>query len=341
MKENQTFKENSKLDVTMKAKFFLNFAVILLVSNLPAHAQKVWLAGVDSVNAADRLRLGQSSSGSNDFMDLFKPDAPWKETTKSIQIFKVSHRFLDASTDDQLKTVIDDLRRRHIALGFSAQIMAATRQCGKGLPGSSSKASIQLAADRVKRLGGTIEYVAFDSPVAFGHFNILDKPNACNYSIPDLVRNIAPQIEILKAAFPDIKFGDVESLNSHTVGWLATYLAFAREFQAQTGAPLSFLQADIIWFDNWRPQLVEWKRRIRAAGLSYGVVIDGSGIDKSDAVWTNHAVERYQMVTHDPAIAPDVVVFQSWNDYPTRFLPESRPGTLTWVVAQTVARSGQ
>jgi len=190
----------------------------------------------------------------------------------------------------------------------------------------------------VKALRGKIDYVAFDSPVAFGHFNILNKTNACNYSLPDLVRNIAPQIQILQAAFPDIKIGDVEPVNSHTAGWLDTYLAFAREFKAQTGEPLLFLQADIIWYDNWRPQLEEWHKRLRPAGLSYGVIFDGSGIDKSDAAWTNHAVERFRTVTHDPAIAPDEAIFQSWNDYPTHFLPETQPGTLTWVVAQTVGK---
>jgi hypothetical protein len=245
-------------------------AVLTICSPFAAYAGAVWLAGVDAVNAADRQRLGQSSSGSNDFMGLFKPNAPWRQAAAKIQIFKVSQRFLDASTDDQLKAVIDDLRRRHIALGFSAQIMVASRECGAGIPGSSSKASIQLAADRVKRLGGTIDYVAFDSPVAFGHFNILNKPNGCTYSITDLVKNIAPQIQTLKAAFPDIKFGDVESLNSHTVGWINAYLNFAKQFQAQTGEPLSFLQADIIWFDNWRPQLVEWKTRLEAAGIYMG-----------------------------------------------------------------------
>jgi hypothetical protein len=321
----------------MRSKLFLTAILSLLAAGADAKAGTVWLAGVDSVNAADRQRLGESASGANDFMDLFKPGAPWNKAAASIQIFKVSQRFLDASTDEQLKAVIDDLHRRHIALGVSAQIIVATRQCGNGLPGSSSKASVQLAADRVKRLGGTIDYVAFDSPVAFGHYNILNKAGACNYSLPDLVRNIAPQIQTLKDAFPDIKFGDMEPVNSHTTGWLDAYLAFAREFKAQTGAPLSFLQADIIWFDNWRPQLVEWKRRLRPAGIAYGVNFDGSGVDKSDAAWTNHAVDRYRTVMRDPAIAPDDAVFQSWNDYPTHFLPQGRPGTLTWAVTQTAA----
>jgi hypothetical protein len=30
-----------------------------------------------------------------------------------------------------------------------------------------------------------------------------------------------------------------------------TYLDFAREFDRQTGERLAFMQADIIWYDNW------------------------------------------------------------------------------------------
>src|SRR5438552_1297836 len=108
-------------------------ATLMVGSPLTAQAGEVWLAGVDAVNAADRLRLGESSSGANDFMDLFRPNAPWGKAASAVQIFNVSQRFLDAATDDQLKAVIDDLRRRHIALGFSAQIMVATRQCGSGI----------------------------------------------------------------------------------------------------------------------------------------------------------------------------------------------------------------
>lgn len=281
------------------------------------------------------MQSAMSSSASNDFMELFKPGAPWPKAASRIQIFKVSTQFLHRSTDDQLATVIGELHRRHIALGMAAEIMAATAQCGNGVPGYTARAVIQTAADRVSRLGGTIDYVAFDSPVAFGHFNILNKTGACQYSMEDLVRNIARQIQILKTAFPGIKFGDVEPVNNHTVGWIGAYLNFAKEFERQTGERLTFMQADIIWYDNWQPQLVEWHRQLHQAGISYGVIFDGSAIDKNDLAWTNHAIERYRMVTGDPNIRPDDSIFQTWHDYPTRFLPENRPGTLTSVVVET------
>jgi hypothetical protein len=68
----------------------------------------------------------------------------------------------------------------------------------------------------VARLDGKIDYVYFDEPVAFGHYNINKQATACNYTIEELVRNIALQIEVIKTAFPDIKFGDGEPVNGAT-----------------------------------------------------------------------------------------------------------------------------
>lgn len=233
----------------VKLKLILQVAVLVSVTTalqgaIPAQViaqgqpKRVWLAGIDPVVAADRQRIGMTASrpgAANDFMELFQPNAPWPRAASAIQIFKVSTQFLHRSTDEQLAAVIKDLGHRHIALAFAAEIMATTAQCGNGVPGYTTKAVIQTAADRVSRLGGNIEYVAFDSPVAFGHFNILNKPAACNYTMQQLVQNIAPQIAILKARFPAIQFGDVEPVNNHTVCWLAEYLEFARQFKQQTG----------------------------------------------------------------------------------------------------------
>lgn len=70
--------------------------------------------------------------------------------------------------------------------------------------------------------------------------------------------------------------------------------------------------------------------------MSYGVIFNGSGIDKSDLQWTSHAIERYRAVTSNPAIKPDDYILQSWNRYRSRFLPETQPGRLTSVIVQTL-----
>ena len=328
------------------ARHSMSMAVIGALALLPAAVQagQIWFGGVDPVVAADRERVGMDPPGTyaaNGFMDLFRPNAPWTRTASAIQVFGVSTQFLHRSTDEQLSTVINDLRRRHIALGWEAEIMAddPAHPCGAGIPGHTSNAVIRTAVDRVARLGGKIDYVYFDEPVAFGHYNALKKDTACNYTIEELVRNIAPQIEVIRTAFPDIKFGDGEPVSGVSIGKMDDNLQFAKEFFRQTGVRLSFMVADIVWFEpTFHSQLVEWRRRLHEAGIEYGLYVNGSAVDKSDLEWTNHAIERYGLVTNDPTIKPDNILIGSWMRYPTRYLPETQPGTLTSVVVQTVGK---
>jgi hypothetical protein len=292
------------------ARHSMSMAVVGTLALLPAAAQagQIWFGGVDPVVAADRERVGMDPPGTyaaNGFMNLFEPNAPWTRTAAVIQVFGLSTQFLHRSTDDQLSTAINDLCRRHIALGWEAEIMAddPAHPCGAGIPGHTSNAVIRTAVDRVARLGGKIDYVYFDEPVAFGHYNINKQATACNYTIEELVRNIAPQIQVIKTAFPNIKFGDGEPVNGATIGKMDDNRQFAKEFFRQTGVRLSFMVADIIWFEKtFRSQLVEWRRRLHEAGIEFGLYVNGSAVDKSDLEWTNHAIERYGLVTNDPAI---------------------------------------
>ena len=331
------------------ARRSMSMAVIGTLALPPAAAQagQIWFGGMDPVVAADRERVGNDPKGTYaglDFMNLFQPNAPWTRRALTIQVFKVSTQFLHRSTDEQLSTVINDLRRRHVALAVEAEIMSreSQTQCGAGIPGNTGINVWRTIVDRVAHLGGKIDYVAFDEPVAFGHYNALRKDTACNYTIEELVRNIAPQIEVIKTAFPDAKFGDIEPVSGVSIGKTDDNMQFAKEFLRQTGVRLSFMHADIVWYEKTlRSQLVEWRRQLHEAGIGYGVIVNGSGIDKSDLQWTDHAIERYGLVTNDSAIKPDDYIFQSWGRYPALYLPETQPGTLTSVVVQTVGMRGK
>jgi hypothetical protein len=172
----------------------------LALPPVAGQAGQIWLGGMDPVTTADRERVGQDPPGTyagNDFMNLFRPNAPWTRTASMIQVYMVSNQFLHRSTDEQLSTVINDLRRRHIALGMSGEIMQAS-QCSQGIPGFSGIDVWRTVVGRVGRLGGKIDYVEFDGSVAFAHYNIMQKDTACKYTIEELVRNIAPQIQVIK-----------------------------------------------------------------------------------------------------------------------------------------------
>ncbi|RKP44303.1 hypothetical protein D7S89_22500 [Trinickia fusca] len=314
--------------------------IAALMFSSACRSQQVWLSGVDPVVAADRAASTQVPArtvAGNDFMDLFHPDAAWQRSAASIQIFKVSTQFLHRASDSQLRAVIEDLRRRHIALAMEAEILTTSVKCGNGVPGYTTAAVIQKAVRRVSQMGGEIAYVAFDEPMTWGHF--AHRAGACQYTAEEVVDNITPNIEVFVAAFPAVKFGDIEPVSDQTPGRFAEILRFAELFGEKTGRRLSFLQADLIWQNNWKPQLAVWKTRLHEAGIAYGVVVDGDPGDHTDIQWTDHAVERYRELAGDPTVRPDEFVVQSWQPRPTMFLPENKPGTLTSVIVRTVAQS--
>jgi hypothetical protein len=96
-----------------------------------------------------------------------------------------------------------------------------------------------------------------------------------------------------------------------TIGKIDDNLQFAKEFFRQTGVRLSFMHADIIWQEpTMHSQLVEWRRRLHEAGMECGSIVNGNPpkLTKNDLDWTGSAIERYGLVTNDPAIKPDNII---------------------------------
>ena len=304
-------------------------ALCIAMLATPAVAAEIWFAGVDPYGQPDNP-IGAA------FMDLFKPDAQWTAAADLIQVFKVSTQFLHRAPDAELSHVINGLKDRHIALAMEGLLLPESERCGRGVEGYSGAGVMRQIADRVQRLSGRIDYVAMDEPVWFGHHEA--GPRLCQDSVAALARQLAPNVRILKAAFPGITFGDIEPVNARSVGDIADILEFAGAFRVATGEPLAFVHADIIWQQDWRPQLVKWRERLHAAGMRFGVIFDGDPQDEIDTAWTDHAVARYRSAVADPLTRPDHAIIQSWMPHPARMLPNSAPGTLTSVVVETLGR---
>lgn len=295
----------------------------------PAAAAPAWLGPVDPISQP------HGNPAAMRFMELFRPGTGWDKTAAHIQALKLSTQFLRWAPEDELATVIQYLNRHHIALAMEAFMLTATARCGdKGVESYATPHAMDEIAERVSRLGGVIAYAAMDEPIHFGHFAV--GPLTCQDPVADLAAQMAPNVRVLKTAFPAIQFGDIEPLNIHTEGRIADILAFAQAFQTQTGEPLAFVHADIIWATEWRAQLTDWRQKLHAANIRLGIIIDGDGSDGTDIAWADHAVARYQLVMDTPELRPDEVIFQSWMPHPTRMVPEDAEDTLTSIVRRSL-----
>jgi hypothetical protein len=290
-----------------------------------ACASQIWFAAVDPISQP-------RNPATNHFMDLFQPGAHWNDATKKIQVLKISTQFLHTAPEEYLAAVVHDAKRRNLSIAMEGFLLTASLRCGNGgVESYASPGTIRDIIERLTRLGGTLSYVAMDEPIHFGHY--AEGPAFCHDPVEALAAQMAPNVQALKAAFPSIKFGDIEPLNQYTVGRIDTMLTFAREFRLATGEPISFIHADIGWGgDNWRPQLVEWEMKADAADIGLGVIIDGDNQDKNDLAWAAKAVQRYGAVMRGLPRPPDQIIFQSWMAHPSTTVPDDQPGTLSSIV---------
>src|SRR5947207_3704053 len=109
----------------------LVFAVSSAVQLLQwAHAQvSYWFAPLPPMPE----REGRPYTGSDDFMALFSPDAHWQTAAARIGVFKLYGEWvLGTASDAQLRQVVDDLRRRGIALAVEGGPLEPA-DCGRGV----------------------------------------------------------------------------------------------------------------------------------------------------------------------------------------------------------------
>jgi hypothetical protein len=86
-------------------------AALLCGPARPAAAADFWMASVDPALRGAQQTLRAPS----DYMDLFRPDASWATAASGLKVFKISTAFGLRSTDENMQTLVNDLKRRHIA----------------------------------------------------------------------------------------------------------------------------------------------------------------------------------------------------------------------------------
>jgi hypothetical protein len=274
--------------------------------------------------------------GSIDFMSLFAENAQWKEAAQHVQVFNlfggwVAHFPWEPaeSSDQELQSIIADLNRRGIAIGFEASPLVATDECGQGVEGFFGPEEGLHIVNRLKKLDANVSYVSLDEPFAFGH--IYDGPNACHWSPEKIAQQVREYIVAIKSVYPDAIIGDNEPLWAgvnvqELIEWLDIY-------RSVTGSSFPFIHLDLDYSrTDWYIAAKQLEEEARVRDIEFGIFYLGDAGDTTDAEWLNKAFERarvYEVVTGGK---PDHVIFESWNDRPDYVLPESNPETFTALI---------
>lgn len=280
-------------------------------------APEIWLSGV---SPGVRQKMFQETD--SDYFELFKPDAAWSRSAQHVKVFLINGGLLLRQSDDEVKAVFADLKRRHIALAIEMGLATARQDssghqaCGAGVEGMTTPNATRVIAERIRKNGGELRYIAMDEPLFYGyHFS---GTNACHFTMNELAAAIAPNVAVLRELFPSVEIGDVEPIgaaNNVPPAWVDEIAQWAQTYQQVVGQKLSFFHADVVWNTPWQQQLGVVKRVAHERGLKFGVIYDGGGTGKqeSDELWTQEAVQRFHAIEANPAMIPAHAIFQSWG----------------------------
>jgi len=292
---------------------------------------QVWMAATEPV--------WRDSHGwpPNDFLTLFDPAAPWSSASARVNVFELSKRFIDQTSEADLRRVLADLQRRGISIAMQGTPALASRTCGLGIEGHGPPHDMAATARRIKDLGGQLAYISMDEPLWYGRwFNGHDHTTPCHATIADLAQQAAAKIREVRAIFPNVKVGDIEPvgvLQPEAAQWAADIAEWQRLFAQANAAPLTFMRLDVVWLrPNWEAQFDAVVPRIRAANIPLGVIYDGTPQDPTDEAWVASAQRHWQLIERKLGSPPDQVAFQTWMDHPRAMLPETHPGSLTWLI---------
>jgi len=278
--------------------------------------------------------------GSDDYFNLFAPNTPWTTAASHTQVFKIYGSWVaNYATDEELRRAISGISSRGLALALEFGPFLATSECGSGIEGFDGTLD---TVRRIQRAGGTLQFVAFDEPFAFGH--VAEGPNTCRWSIERAAMEAATFVRSLHQIAPGVIVGDIEPMWAEIsaddlASWLDTYREAA-------GEPLAFLHLDIDWGrSDWPDALLATEKAARARGVPVGVIYNGGAAD-SDVRWNDFAAARMYTYEGMTGGRPDQVILQSWMDHPDRVLPESDPSTFTGLIlryfgARTTVKLGE
>ena len=147
------------------------------VTSSVASSPEVWLSGVPPF-----VRQQTFQESDSDYMDLFKPDAPWSKSSQTVRVFMINGALVMHQSDEELKAVFSDLKRRNIALAIemgllSGKYSAGQQACGVGVEGFAAPDNAKVVANRIQKGGGVLAYVAMDEPLWYAHY--FSGKNAC------------------------------------------------------------------------------------------------------------------------------------------------------------------
>jgi hypothetical protein len=99
-----------------------------------------------------------------DDADQWKPEAPWRTVAAHTKVAKLIASNIEHMSDDDLKLVIEDVKRRHLELALEDGPLVRSAECAPagGAPASETYGNpgeLELILQRIRSNGGELRYI--------------------------------------------------------------------------------------------------------------------------------------------------------------------------------------
>src|ERR1700722_19884601 len=158
----------------------------------------------------DPAQRRASGFATQNFADLFSPNAPWQEGLSATNVFGISEYSARIAPPDELQKIFALLDARHIAFATSGEMdVVGPDRCGENIASYTlNPQALREMAVRIKQLGGTLSYVDMDEPLFFGRARFEKTVgehvyHGCQYQVRRIADGVAKSIDALRSVFPD------------------------------------------------------------------------------------------------------------------------------------------
>jgi len=129
---------------------------------------------------------------------------------------------------------------------------------------------------RIKDLGGNLQWVFFDNPLFYGSY--YSGENACQLPLSAVLTNLLSQLPIIKSIFPNVRIGDIEGIAPPNVpDWLDRLKSFVDMYRQATGSNFAALRVDTGGFQgDWRDNLIAFSQLAAQEGIPFGIIYQGT-----------------------------------------------------------------
>jgi hypothetical protein len=312
--------------------FLSTLFVALTFASASASAQEVWMwAGPHVDHPVPGWEDVRSDKG-----DMWKPDAPWKAVSHAVKVLLFTPTNVERARDGDLQQAISDIKRRNIALAVGTGLLIRSDRCRSKSEAYVDRETLERLFDKLRRNGADVKYVTMDEPFFYGHRD--SGPTACRESAQALAQALKESIAIVRRYFPNAQFGADEVVDVSRP-WVQELVEWTDTYKAVTGESLAFIHADVGWREEAVRNLVPLAAALKQRHVPLGVIYDADRFNNnSDENWSRNTISHFAIVESELAVHPDHAVIETWVRYPSRVLPENKPGTLSNVVLQYIQR---